>query len=111
MEHQDWNTITLRNSARIAEKNRQAQPKRSAEAQRLAKVEREEFVKSKTLAPESRQELVKRRLEEKMSQQQLDQRCSFPAHTIRDIEGNKRCPTNHEIQTIGRVLKINLKLV
>ena len=111
MEHQDWNTVTIRNSARIAEKNRQIQPKRSGEAQRLAKVEREEFVKTKSLSPESRQELVKRRLEEKLSQQQLDQRCSFPAHTIRDLEGNKRCPTNHELQQLGRVLKINLKLV
>lgn len=111
MEHQDWNTVTIRNSARIAEKNRQIQPKRSAEAQRLAKVEREEFTKTKSLSPESRQELVKRRLEEKLTQQQLDQRCSFPAHTIRDLEGNKRCPTNHELQQLSRVLKVNLKLV
>ncbi len=111
MDHQDWNTVTIRNSARIAAAQKQIQPKRSAEAQRLAKVEREEFIKSKSLSPESRQDLVKRRLEEKLTQQQLDQRCSFPAHTIRDLEGNKRCPTNHELQTLNRILKLSLKLV
>ena len=111
MDHQDWNVITLRNSARIAEKNKQIQPKRSSEAQHLAKVEREEIGKSKSLAHESRQELIKRRLEEKLTQQQLDQRCSFPTHTIRDLEANRRCPTNHELQQLSRVLKVNLKLV
>lgn len=110
MDHQDWNPVTIRNSARIAEKNKAILPKRSAEAQRLAKVEREEIIKTKSLAPESRQELVQRRLAEKLTQQQLDQRCSFPAHTIRDLEANRRCPTAHELQTLNRVLKCGLKL-
>ena len=113
MDCQDWNPVVLRSSARIAEKTKanQIQPKRSAQAQHLAKLEREEFTKPKTLAPESRQELVKRRLEEKLTQQQLDQRCAFPPHTIRDLEGNKRAPTSKELQTLNRVLKIGLKLV
>ena len=113
MDCQDWNPVIVRNSARIAEKKQaqaQAQPKRSAEAQHLAKIEREDYVKPKLLSSESRQELVKRRLEEKLTQQQLDQRCSFPPHTIRDLEANKRAPTNKELQTLNRVLKVGLKL-
>ena len=110
MDHQDWTPTIVRNSARIAAKNKSIQPKRSAEAQRLHKVENEEFVKSKTLSSESRQELVQRRLAEKLTQQQLDQRCSFPAHTIRDLEANKRCPTQKELQTLNRIFRCGLKL-
>ncbi len=112
MDHQDWNPVILRSSARIAEKQKQKQiqPKRSGEAQRLAKLDAEEFVKPKTLSPESRQELVQRRLAEKLTQQQLDQRCSFPPHTVRDLEANKRSPSTKELQTLNRVLKCGLKL-
>jgi ribosome-binding protein aMBF1 (putative translation factor) len=110
MDHQDWNPVTIRSSNRLADKKREIQPKRSSEAQHLAKVEREEYAKPKMLAPESRQELVKRRLEEKLTQQQLDQRCAFPPHTIRDLESNKRAPTSKELQTLNRVFKVGLKL-
>lgn len=113
MDHQDWNPVTIRSSARIAEKQKAAtlQPKRSGEAQRLAKVEATEFAKPKMLSPESRQELVQKRLAEKLTQQQLDQRCSFPPHTIRDLEANKRAPSTKELQVLNRVLKTGLKLV
>jgi ribosome-binding protein aMBF1 (putative translation factor) len=111
MDCQDWTPVIVRSSARIAEKKREIQPKRSAEAQHLAKIEREEYSKPKMLSSESRQELVKRRLEEKLSQQQLDQRCAFPPHTLRDLESNKRAPTSKELQTLNRVLKVGLKLV
>jgi DNA-binding transcriptional regulator YiaG len=110
MDCQDWTPVIVRSSARIAEKKREIQPKRSAEAQHLAKIEREEYSKPKILSPESRQELVKRRLEEKLTQQQLDQRCAFPPHTLRDLESNKRAPSSKELQTLNRVLKVGLKL-
>lgn len=117
MEHQNWEPQVIRKSAAQlkADALRSGQKvtteRKSTEAQRLAKVEREEFVKSKVLAPESRQELVQRRLAEKLTQQQLDQRCSFPAHTIRDLEANRRAPTPHELSTLNRVLKCGLRLV
>jgi DNA-binding transcriptional regulator YiaG len=111
MEHQDWNPVIVKGTNPSGQKKKVILPKRSAEADRLAKIEREELVKSKLLSHESRQELVQRRLAEKLTQQQLDQRCSFPAHTIRDLEANKRAPTNKELQTLNRVLKCGLKLV
>jgi DNA-binding transcriptional regulator YiaG len=111
MDYQDWNPVTIRNSARLAEKKALTQPKRSNEAQHQAKIDREEIGKMKMLSPESRQELVQRRLAEKLTQQQLDQRCSFPTHTIRDLEANKRAPTMKELQVLNRVLKCGLKLV
>ena len=110
MDCQDWKPVVIRSSPRLQEKQNEVVTKRSGEAQRLAKIENEEYIKPKMLSSESRQELVQRRLAEKMTQQQLDQRCSFPAHTVRDLEANRRAPTPKELQVLNRVLKCGLKL-
>lgn len=116
MDHQNWEPQTIRKSAEqlkadaLRKGQKQTVERRSDEAQRLAKVEREEYTKPKMLSHESRQELVQRRLAEKLTQQQLDQRCSFPPHTLRDLEANKRAPTQRELQTLNRVLKCGLRL-
>jgi hypothetical protein len=116
MEHQNWEPQVIKKTAAqlkadaLRKGEKTTVPRQSTEAQRLAKVEREEFVVAKRLAPESRQELVQRRLAEKLTQQQLDQRCSFPSHTIRDLEANKRPPTQRELQVLNRVLKCGLRL-
>jgi ribosome-binding protein aMBF1 (putative translation factor) len=110
MDHQDWNPVVVHARPTTRGSARQIVERKSSEAQHLAKVEREEYSKPKMLAPESRKELVEKRLAEKMTQQQLDQRCSFPPHTIRDLEGNKRAPTPKELATLNRVLRCGLKL-
>lgn len=116
MDHQNWEPQVIHKTAAqikadaLRHGEKVTIPRRSEEAERLAKIEREEFTQAKRLAPESRQELVQRRLAEKLTQQQLDQRCSFPAHTIRDLEANKRAPTQKELQTLNRILKCGLRL-
>ena len=116
MEHQNWEPLVIHKPASAIKADalrsgkKETVEKRSATAQHLAKVEREEYVKPKMLTQDSRQELVKRRLAEKLTQQQLDQRCSFPPHTVRDLEANKRSPTQKELQTLNRVLKCGLRL-
>ncbi len=116
MEHQNWEPQVIHKTAAqlradaLRKGEKQTVARRSDTANHLAKVEREEFVKSKMLSSESRQELVQRRLAEKLTQQQLDQRCCFPAHTIRDLEANKRAPSSKELQTLNRILKCGLRL-
>lgn len=116
MDHQNWEPQVIRKTAAqlkadaLRKGEKKVVERKSDEAQRLAKVEREEFTQPKKLAPESRQELVQRRLAEKLTQQQLDQRCSFPPHTIRDLEANKRAPTQRELQVLNRILKCGLRL-
>jgi hypothetical protein len=116
MDHQNWTPQVIRKSAEqiradaLRSGKKETVERRSDLAQHLAKVEREDYTKPKMLASESRQELVQRRLAEKLTQQQLDQRCSFPPHTIRDLEANKRAPTQRELQTLNRVLKCGLRL-
>ena len=117
MEHQNWEPQVLRKSAAQVKANAirsgktEAVERKTTEGSHFAKVEREEFLQPKRLAPESKQELVQRRLAEKLTQQQLDQRCSFPPHTVNQLEANKRAPTSKELQVLNRVLKCGLKLV
>jgi DNA-binding transcriptional regulator YiaG len=108
MDHQDWNPVIL--NKRPVGGRPVIQERRSESAQHMAKLDREEITKPKMLAPESRMELVQRRLALKLTQVQLDQQCAFPAHTINALESNKRAPTSKELQTLNRVLKCGLKL-
>lgn len=112
MDHQNWEPVILHASAktRLQTAKKEVVERKSSEAQRLSKLEREEYSKPKLLAPQSRQELVQRRLAETLTQQQLDQRCSFPPHTVRDLEANKRPPTQRELQSLNRALKCGLRL-
>lgn len=116
MDHQNWEPQVIRKSAEqlradaLRTGKKQTVERKSDEGIRLAKIEAQEYGKPKMLASASRQELVQRRLAEKLTQQQLDQRCSFPPHTVRDLEANKRSPTMKELQTLNRVLKCGLRL-
>jgi DNA-binding transcriptional regulator YiaG len=116
MDHQNWEPQVIRKSAEqlkadaLRTGRKVTMERKSNEGIRLAKLEEKEYGKPKMLASESKQELIQRRLAEKLTQQQLDQRCSFPAHTVRDLEANKRAPTAKELQTLNRVLKCGLRL-
>jgi len=116
MEHQNWEPLILRKSTAAIRSDalrsgkKETVERKQGDQGHLAKVEREEYTKPKMLSSESRQELVQRRLAEKLTQQQLDQRCAFPPHTIRDLEANKRAPTPKELSTLNRVLKCGLRL-
>ncbi len=116
MDHQNWEPQIIRKTAAglradaLRTGKKETVARSSGTASHLAKLDREEIVKPKMLSPESKQELVQRRLAEKLTQQQLDQKCSFPPHTIRDLEANKRAPTPKELSTLNRVLKCGLRL-
>lgn len=113
MDHQNWEPHVLHKTTaqiRALSGKKEIVERKSTEAQRLAKVENEEYTKPKMLTSESRQELLQARLALKLTQQQLDQKCSFPPHTINHLEANKRAPSTRELQMLNRVLKCGLKL-
>lgn len=116
MEHQDWNPTILRNATLMHAKKaaeQAAKPKLSAEAIRLAKLANNEEVpmkRPKVLTAESKQAMMRLRAEQTWSQRDLDMRCSFPAHTIRDIENGKLSPSSSQLNCINRILKVALKL-
>lgn len=112
MEHQDWNTVTIRskNPSVSAPTTRHPVEKRNPEAQRLAKIEREDFVKPKQLSSESRKDLVTARVALKLTQDQLNQRCAFPPHTIKAFEAGHLTPSGGQLNKLNRELKTSLHL-
>ena len=109
MNVQDWNPVVIRKANTSVKVP--ALSAKDQEARRLAKIDSAEAPKApKFLSPESCQMLVAKRLEMQKKQNELDMMCSFPTHTIRDLESRKRAPTQKELNTLNRILKIGLSL-
>lgn len=106
MDGQDWETVTVG-------KRRATAPKRPAAGAGVVaarRVEAEELpLPKKSLSGESRHMIVAKRTENGWKQEDLNTRCAFPAHTIRDIESGKLCPTPTQLNVLNRVLKTALK--
>lgn len=111
MDHQNWTPTIIRGKNPTKSTTTEIQPKSSGAGAHLAKLEREEFGKSKTLASESRKDLVAARLALKKTQVEIDRMCAFPPNTIRDLESGKLSPTTQQLNRLNRDLKLGLKLV
>ena len=108
---QDWEPVILRGTGNAAAKGtRESVPRKSSEGARLAKLEREEVVKPKVLASESRKDLIAARVALKKSQSEMDRQCAFPANTFREIEAGRLTPTGAMLNRINRDLKVSLRL-
>ena len=66
--------------------------------------------KLKELTSESRQAMMLARAANKMTQVELNQRCSFPANSIRDMEAGRLTPNQSQLSVLQRILKIQLKV-
>ncbi len=110
MNTQDWEPVVLRNKNPTVGTTKQIVEKRSSEAQRLAKVDREEYAKPKQLAAQSRKDLVSARVALKLTQDQLNQKCAFPPHTIKGFEAGQLTPTGSHLNRLNRELKTSLHL-
>ena len=118
MDGQDWNPIVLRSfgqksaargaSSRGAGASSRYTP--TEESVRLRRLESEDMpIPTKHLSSESRTEMIRARTTKGMTQVQLNTGCAFPIHTIRDIENGKLCPTSTQMNTLKRILGINMK--
>ena len=111
---QDWTPVILRSSARVAATaaptSKNPHVTRSAAAETAAAMEKKEFGTLKTLSAESRKTLIAKRVALKLNQVQLNQRCSFPPNTIRDIENGTLCPSNGQLNLLNRLLGGGLHL-
>lgn len=117
MSDQDWTPVRITRSKTASSSKVVPLPQRTIqtrshftpEAQQLRKIEEAEVpTKPKQLAPTSRQEIITRRVANKWSQVELNQNCSFPINTIREIEAGRLCPSIQQLNTLNRVLKCGL---
>ncbi len=123
MFHQNWDPVILkkrqvdravatRTRAQEAQAGPSARVTFSSDAalqRKLAESDEIGQVKLKTLSPQSRQEIVQRRVANAWNQQQLNQQCGFPANLIRDIESGRVTPSPTQLNILNRILRASLR--
>lgn len=65
-------------------------------------------VEIKRLSSENRQLIIQKRVELGWDQTKLNTMCSFPPHTMKEIESGKAHPNPKQLSVLNRVLKISL---
>jgi hypothetical protein len=110
MDCQDWETIKVGIRARPAPAHRPAHTA-GTKALRAAESDDAPPPAPRSLSAASRAEIVRLRttMTPKKSQAELNTACSFPPHTIRDIEAGRLTPTPTQLNVLNRVLRVNLK--
>ncbi len=108
MDCQDWDSVKIGTHARRPVAPRPARP---AGTKALHALEEETPAPTKSLSAESRATIIRLRTtrEPPWTQNDLNIACSFPSHTIRDIESGKLCPTPTQLNVLNRVLRATLK--
>jgi hypothetical protein len=87
-------------------KPKQSYPSSTQQTGNIRKLEEADGpIKLKTLSLEMRQEITNRRVVKQWTQADLNRFCSFPQHTIRDIESGRISPNQHQLNMLNRVLK------
>jgi ribosome-binding protein aMBF1 (putative translation factor) len=112
--NQDWETVVIKGanaSSKSTSSSHKPGPNYLPGVAALRKLDDPEVsMKRKELVPASRQEMIQRRAALGLTQVQLNQRCSFPANTIRDVESGKLCPSVQQLSVLNRVLASKLIL-
>lgn len=110
MDCQDWNTVKIRS---IAKKPAPSRPAHPTGTKTLRAVEDDDAPRKapRSLSAASRAEIIRIRTtqEPKRTQTELNTACSFPPHTIRDIESGRLTPTPTQLNVLNRVLRTVLK--
>lgn len=107
-DHQDWTPVVIhrRNPAREHHGD-------GGERARLARLDECTDIADapkKRVAPESIQQLIRKRMELKINQDKADQVCQFPRHTFRDIESHRALPTPKQMSVIQKLFGISIRI-
>ena len=129
MEYQDWTTVVLKR--RTMKRDTSANGVNGAngangvngmgldsrdshrnERSRLAKIADMDYTDApkKQVISESLQDLIRKRMELKLSQDKADQLCNFPRHTFRGIESRRILPSSSHQIAIQNHLGVQLKI-
>ena len=118
MDNQDWTPVTIRRrytkkehppSAETAIVSRDSE---RSEKQRLAKLDNSDDIPviKKKVAHETLQELIRKRIEMKLTQDKADAMCAFPKHTFRELEAGRLLPSPNHLRAIQQNLSVALKI-
>ena len=110
MDGQDWDPVVIKSTAPRRVVKGAGTPMTAAAAEQR-RAEAAEVPKPKVLSAESRTQMMQLRAAMKKTQIELNQMCSFPANTIRDIESGKLTPNAGQLIRLNNVLRTKLTLV
>jgi hypothetical protein len=117
-DNQDWTVVQLKRKftkKEAVQKGMTAVQHRDSEKSekiRLAKLDNSEDVvkPKKRINAASIQELIKKRIEMKLTQDKADALCAFPKHTFRDIEAYRLIPKGEHLSKIQSRLGVQLRI-
>ena len=111
MDHQDWKPVVLRGNPKVNNnKTKEIRQKKNPEAQRLYKLDNEDFPTSKIKATsvEQRKAMIQGRTAKKLTQKDLANQLGINIKNIQGYENGKIQINNGEIVKIERFLGIKL---
>ncbi len=120
MEGQDWTPVVMRRKYTKKEATAVAtlhgnhsivarDPLKN-EKVRIAKLDSDDAPPiKKRITQDSIQELIKKRLEMKLTQDKADAACNLPKHTFREIEAGRLVATEDQKRKIQQNLSVSLK--
>jgi ribosome-binding protein aMBF1 (putative translation factor) len=119
MDDQDWTVVTVR-SSKIRHANTPysisgtatssgVKTKMSGTTSELRKVADTEHGKPKVLSTDSRTALAAARVAKKLTQKELDAKCSFPQNSCSSWESGRMSPNSVQIQSLNRFLGVKLE--
>ena len=112
-DDQDWQTVTIKGSRPSVKTTGSSvihsKPKMTNKSAELRKVADTDIGKPKILTNESRAVMAAGRAALKITQKELDMRCSFPTNSCNAWESGRICPNSTQIQVLQRVLGVKLE--
>lgn len=108
MDCQDWTTVVLRKNTQKNEHRSPIDPERA----RLAKLDQQDIADApkKRVVSESLQQLIRKRIDMKLSQEMADHLCAFPRHTFKNLESRRELPTSKQQSAIQKIMGIQLRI-
>ena len=117
MDGQDWIPVTVRRryskkeAAASGQGSIQSRDPTKNEKIRMAKLaDADEPGPKKRINAQSLQELIRKRIELKLSQEKADVLCAFPRNTFKEIEAHRLMPNEDQKRRIQQNLGISLKI-
>jgi uncharacterized protein YlzI (FlbEa/FlbD family) len=107
MSHQDWTPVVIKRASRKAKAQSHMD---ASHVPKHADALDMTYLPKKYVASESLQELIKKRIEMSLNQENADKLCSFPVNTFKKIESKQLIPTPTIQMAVQKKLGVQLKI-
>jgi hypothetical protein len=101
MDHQNWTVVTLTRKSATYKRN---------SFKHNGNNDIDKIVHKKKVESNSLQELIRKRMELKLSQEKADHFCQFPKYTFKNIESQRALPTDIQHSIIQKQFGVQLKI-